>query len=96
MFLPFVERHIALAAPRLVVLCGGVSAKGLLRTREGITRLRGRWQQVQPVESQVFAALPTLHPAYLLRNPIAKREAWADLLALQHRMEADGLFVPRP
>jgi uracil-DNA glycosylase len=92
LFLPFVLRHVALARPRVLVLAGGVSAKGLLRQREGITRLRGRWHQVSLFDGQVIPALPTLHPAYLLRNPVAKREAWADLLLLRRSME-DGKNV---
>lgn len=89
LFLPFVLRHVALARPRLLVLAGGVAAKGLLRQREGITRLRGRWHQVSLLDGQVIPALPTLHPAYLLRNPLAKRDAWADLLLLRRGIE-DG------
>lgn len=88
LFLPFVLRHVQLAAPRLLVLAGGVAAKGLLGAREGITRLRGRWHPVSLPSGQVLRALPTLHPAYLLRNPISKRDAWADLLLL--RRELDG------
>ncbi|HZH45587.1 MAG TPA: uracil-DNA glycosylase [Roseococcus sp.] len=94
-FLPFVRRHIALAQPRILVLCGGVSAKGLLQTREGITRLRGKWQKVQISASEVIPGLPTLHPAYLLRNPVAKREAWADLLLLRQHLH-DGEIVAAP
>lgn len=82
-------RHVQLAAPRFLVLAGGVSAKGVLQAREGITRLRGRWHQVSVLDGTVFMALPTWHPAYLLRNPIAKRDAWADLLLLQRNMK-DG------
>ncbi len=83
LFLPFILRHIELARPRLLVLLGGVSAKALLRSREGITRLRGRWHQVTINEGQALPALATLHPAYLLRTPSAKREAWSDLLMLR-------------
>jgi DNA polymerase len=86
LFLPFVLRHIALAKPRHLVLLGGVAAKGLLHSREGITRLRGRWHQVTIEEEQTLPALPTLHPAYLLRNPGAKRDAWADLLMLRSKV----------
>lgn len=92
LFLPFVLRHVALARPRFLVLAGGVAAKGLLRQREGITRLRGRWHQVSLFDGKVIPALPTLHPAYLLRNPVAKREAWADFLMLRRSME-DGKNV---
>jgi DNA polymerase len=91
LFLPFVLRHVALARPRILVLAGGVAAKGVLQSREGITRLRGRWHQVSILSGKVLMALPTLHPAYLLRNPIAKRDAWADLLMLQREMNESGI-----
>jgi len=87
LFLPFVRRHIELAAPRLLVLLGGVAAKGVLGAKEGITRLRGRWHRFEG-----RPALPTLHPAYLLRNPVAKREAWADWLLLRRTL--DGEITP--
>ncbi|TDH64609.1 uracil-DNA glycosylase [Dankookia rubra] len=86
LFLPFVLRHIVLAKPRQLVLLGGVAAKALLRSKEGITRLRGRWHQVTIDDNQSLPALATLHPAYLLRNPAAKRDAWADLLLLQRSL----------
>jgi DNA polymerase len=88
LFLPFLLRHIALVRPRVLVLLGGSAAKGLLRTREGITRLRGRWHQVTLPDGSQLPALATLHPAYLLRTPSAKREAWADLLVLRQRLDA--------
>ncbi|ABG32917.1 uracil-DNA glycosylase [Roseobacter denitrificans] len=80
MMRPFVERHIALAKPEVLVIMGNVSAQALLGKR-GITRLRGQW-----VEAFGVPALPMFHPAYLLRNTAAKREAWADLLSLQARL----------
>ncbi len=80
MLRPFVERHVALADPDLVVLVGNISCQAGLGKR-GITRLRGQW-----AEAYGRPALPMFHPAYLLRNPQAKREAWADLLALQARL----------
>lgn len=87
LFLPFVLRHVALVRPRHLVLLGGVSAKALLRSREGITRLRGRWHQVMINEATSMPALATLHPAYLLRTPAAKRDAWLDLLLLRRRID---------
>jgi uracil-DNA glycosylase family 4 len=87
--LPFLKRHIALVQPKLLVLLGGVPARGLLGAREGITRLRGRWHQLElPGVDAPIPTLPTLHPAYLLRNPGAKRDAWNDLLALRRRLDA--------
>jgi DNA polymerase len=80
MLRPFVQRHVELAAPRLVVLMGNISCQAGLG-RRGITRLRGQW-----AEAYGRPALPMFHPAYLLRNPGAKREAWADLLELQARL----------
>ncbi len=86
LFLPFIRRHIQLAAPQLVVLLGGTSAKTLLGAKDGITRLRGKWHQVKLDETQVILALATLHPAYLLRTPAAKRDAWHDWLLLHRHM----------
>ncbi|WP_114375861.1 uracil-DNA glycosylase [Elioraea thermophila] len=86
--LPFLRRHIALAQPKILVLAGGVPARALLGAREGITRLRGRWRLLDiPPLAAPIPTLPTLHPAYLLRNPGAKREAWADLILLRRRLD---------
>jgi len=89
LFLPLLLRHVVLAKPRHLVLLGGVAAKALLRSKEGITRLRGRWNQVTISEDQSLPALATLHPAYLLRNPAAERDAWADLLLLQRSLQVE-------
>lgn len=80
MMLPFVERHIQLIDPDVIVLMGNTPCQALLG-RTGITRMRGQW-----VDVLGKPCLPMFHPAYLLRNPIAKREAWADLLALNARL----------
>lgn len=84
MLKPFLERHVALADPRVIVLMGNISCQAVLG-RRGITRLRGGWDQAldKPV-------LPMFHPAYLLRQPPAKRQAWADLLELQAKLREDG------
>lgn len=85
---PFVERAFALLKPRAVLLLGAASAKSVLATDEGIMRMRGQWREWRLAEGAVSApALPTLHPAFLLRQPIAKREVWADLLSLAARIE---------
>lgn len=88
---PFVERHIALVRPKVLVLVGGTSAKTLLATSEGIIRLRGKWKElaIQGLERAV-PALPTFHPAYLLRAPAQKREAWRDLLAIKAKLAGQG------
>ncbi|MGH6990397.1 MAG: uracil-DNA glycosylase, partial [Stellaceae bacterium] len=85
--LPFVWRHIALARPRLVMLSGGTATAALLDRREGITRLRGRWFDLEvPGLAAPVPALATYHPSFLLRSPARKGEAWRDLLALETRL----------
>lgn len=79
---PFLARHVELAAPDFLILMGNAACQAALR-KEGILRLRGKW-------TTAFGrpALPMTHPSYLLRTPIAKREAWADLLSLAARLQA--------
>jgi DNA polymerase len=87
--LPFIVRHIALVAPKILVLVGGTSAKTLLNTRDGIMRLRGRWlTYAEPYSGTSIAARAIFHPAYLLRSPAQKREAWQDLIAIKRRISA--------
>nr|WP_245615033.1 uracil-DNA glycosylase [Roseomonas aerilata] len=87
-FTPFVLRHLALVRPRHIVLLGGTAAKALLRRNEGITRLRGRWHQLEVPGLGPVPTLATLHPAYLLRQPAAKRDAWTDLRLLRRALDA--------
>jgi uracil-DNA glycosylase len=86
--LPFVFRHVALSRPKVLVLAGGTAAGALLPVNDGITRLRGRWFDlaVPGLEAPV-PTLPIFHPAFLLRTPERKREAWRDLLALKKKLE---------
>jgi DNA polymerase len=86
--LPFIERHIELVNPKILVLIGGVSAKALLRRSEGITRLRGK---IHLYGEQKIPAIATYHPSFLLRSPSKKREAWADLLFIQKKRIELGL-----
>jgi DNA polymerase len=88
--LPFLLRHIALVRPQRLVLLGALAARSVLGGSAGITRLRGRWHMATiPGLPDPVPALPMLHPAYLLRTPGAKREAWADLLLLRRTLERD-------
>ncbi len=87
--LPFIERHIELSKAEILVFAGGTAASALLRRSEGITRLRGRWYKYQ-AGARELAALPAFHPAYLLRQPGLKREAWADFLKLKERLISLG------
>lgn len=83
---PFVERHIALAAPKLIVFLGNVSNKALMNTSRGILSARGTWGEYS-VDGRAIPAMPTLHPAYLLRNPAHKRLAWQDFLEIRARLD---------
>jgi DNA polymerase len=88
--LPFVERHIELVAPKLLVFVGGTAAKTLLGTTQGIMRLRGRRFTYEPDHlASAIDARAMLHPAYLLRSPAQKRETWQDLLEIKHQLEKD-------
>jgi DNA polymerase len=85
---PFLERAIALVRPKLLLLAGGASAKHVLKTSDGILSLRGRWFEWRSADgTQELPALPTLHPAFLLRQPAAKKHAWEDLLMLTERLD---------
>jgi DNA polymerase len=85
--LPFLWRHIALVRPTLLVLLGATAVRALTGNPQGIRRLRGSWQALTiPGLAEAVPMLATYHPAYLLRTPLAKREAWADLLLLRARL----------
>ncbi|MBM3602652.1 MAG: uracil-DNA glycosylase [Alphaproteobacteria bacterium] len=85
--LPFVEKHIALVAPKLLVLVGGIAVKAILQRKEGITRLRGQWHDYRnPAfgdNQPSIRVLATYHPAFLMRSPANKREAWLDMLKIK-------------
>jgi uracil-DNA glycosylase len=83
---PFIERQIELAAPKVLVALGGPSAKLLLGTTEGILRLRGGWRVHRTAEGREIPTMPTLHPAYLLRNPAHKKLAWRDFLEVKAKL----------
>jgi uracil-DNA glycosylase len=85
---PFLDRAIALVRPRLLLLVGGAAAKSVLGRGEGILAIRGRWFEWRSADGAIeLPALPTLHPAFLLRQPGAKKKAWEDLLTLVERLD---------
>jgi uracil-DNA glycosylase len=84
--LPFIKRQIELAAPEILVCLGASSAQTLLGIREGITRARGTWFAYRCDDGRTLRALAMLHPAYLLRQPGQKRQAWTDLRALAREL----------
>jgi uracil-DNA glycosylase family 4 len=91
--LPFLRRHIELAEPKVIILLGAVAARHVVGGTEGIMKLRGRWLEYR-VGDRMVPLMPTLHPAYLLRQPAHKKLAWRDLQAVAAQMEALGLPEP--
>jgi len=88
--LPFLHRQVELVAPRFLVTLGAVASQTLFETTTGIGRLRGQWRPLT-VGRHPVQAIATLHPAYLLRTPSAKQQAWADMLALQQKLTAEKI-----
>ena len=84
--LPFIQRQIELANPDVMVCLGGPSMQTLLGVKDGIRKTRGRWFAYQTGTREI-RAMPTFHPAYLLRSPLEKRHAWRDFLAIKKALE---------
>jgi uracil-DNA glycosylase len=80
---PFLLREIAIVQPEVIVVLGNTAMKNLLDTREGITKLRGRFQDYKGIK-----VMPTFHPAYLLRDPSKKRETWEDLKKVRDYLDS--------
>ena len=85
---PFLMQQMELVRPDMLMLLGGAAAKHVLGITDGILRIRGKWRQVD-IAGRTVPAMPSLHPAYLLRTPASKRLAWRDLLAVRARLD-DG------
>lgn len=94
--LPFIEKHIALIKPSLLILCGSTTTKALLGDNRNISKIRGKWHTYTPRTNELSlpdAAIPTLaiyHPAYLLHNPLQKRAMWHDMLMLREELQKNG------
>ncbi len=78
---PFLYKQIEIIKPKIIVALGGVAASTLLKQSVAITKIRGSWLKFGEID-----LLPTYHPSYLLRNPSAKKDAWADMLAIRARL----------
>ena len=83
LFRPYVLKHISIINPKILVCLGGTASKALLQTNQSMTQLRGKWTQVDGIRAEI---LPTFHPAYLLRSPSQKREAWIDFLMVKQKI----------
>jgi uracil-DNA glycosylase family 4 len=88
--LPFIQRQIELADPEILVCLGGPSAQTLLGIKDGITKTRGRWFNYRKGEREI-RAMPTFHPAFLLRSPLQKRLVWRDFLAIKKALQPGGM-----
>ena len=86
--MPFVWRLIELAKPKVIILVGNTPTQALFDGAPGITRARGLWREHQTSDGQTIPALPMFHPAFLLRQPLQKRLAWADLIAVRKKLES--------
>ena len=87
MCLPFLFRTIELLQPKIIVCLGATPAHRLTGRSDGILKMRGKWLTCT-VGGRDIPLLPTLHPAYLLRQPGQKRLAWRDLLMLRQALDA--------
>lgn len=88
---PFVQQHIRLMQPKMIVCFGGLAAKNLLRSQETFSKLRGRWYDYTAPLAETEEGIPCLAthpPAYLLRLPASKRQAWQDLLKIKERLSS--------
>lgn len=85
--LPFIERHIELVNPAIVLLLGDTAARALLAKEIGISKLRGQWHALKlPRLSRPIPVMATFHPAFLLRTPAQKRQSWRDMLSAHDRV----------
>ena len=80
---PFLFREISAVQPDVIVVLGNTALRNLLETREGITRVRGKFQDFRGIK-----VMPTFHPAYLLRDPSKKRETWEDLKKVRDYLDS--------
>jgi DNA polymerase len=91
--IPFLRRHIDLANPDMIVLLGAVAVRNVMGKTDGIMATRGKWLEYH-VNGRMVPVMPTLHPAYLLRQPAHKRLAWHDLLAIDDKIKSLQLLEP--
>jgi DNA polymerase len=87
---PFIERQIELVNPRVLVTLGGPSAKLLLNASEGVLKFRGNWKTHLSASGLQIPAMPTLHPAYLLRTPAHKKFVWRDFLEVKAKLRSQA------
>jgi DNA polymerase len=88
LFRPYVLKHIAIVNPKIVVCLGSTATKALTQTNQSLTQSRGKWLRISELAADIIA---TFHPAYLLRSPSQKKEAWHDFLSISARIKEKGM-----
>ena len=84
--LPFLQKHIEIIQPKILILLGGTAAKAVLSSTQGITKLRGQWHEYNSLNiEKPIQTIAIYHPAFLLRSPSYKKEAWKDLQAIKEK-----------
>lgn len=83
----FIQKHIALIQPKILILCGGIAGKTLLKSNDSISKLRGQWHDYD-CGGQMIPTIATYHPAYLLRTPAQKGKVWQDMIYCKQRLKA--------
>ncbi|MCE3233712.1 MAG: uracil-DNA glycosylase, family 4 [Rickettsiaceae bacterium] len=92
--LPFVEKHIALVNPKLIILVGGTAVTALLDDKNGITKMRGKFfDYSNRYVAEPIKVTAVFHPSYLLRSPGQKKLAWQDALMIQQYIKENGLKI---
>lgn len=92
--MPFIQRHIELKKPEVLIFVGATAAKTLLNTKDGMSKLRGKWFDYisgDGAETVTIPATVLFHPSYLIRSPGQKKHAWADLLKIKKSLDM-GVF----
>ena len=84
--LPFVFKHIEIINPKVLILAGAIAAKAILKEKKGIIQLRGKWHSLN-INNINIKTMPIYHPAFLLRQPSRKREAWEDLKKIKKEID---------
>ena len=87
MCLPMIKKHIELINPKAILLLGSTATYALIRNTEGITKIRGKWVDIE-INKKQYPTLPTFHPAFLLRQPGQKKYSWEDLKSLKKKVES--------
>ena len=86
-FLPFLQRQIEIIKPQILYILGTTAAKAILSTPQSLGKLRGKWYEYKTISLEsTIDVLVSYHPAFLLRSPNYKKEAWSDLQMLQKKL----------